>query len=75
MKNIILKLTFALFLLLPSCGDVEDATFDASIPADMCQENWVCWNPSSPEHGKSCSSKCFEKGDNTKYCYIDTKCI
>lgn len=76
MKKLIIKLSIILLLsLLPSCGEVELASLDASCSLDACKESWLCWSPGSPEHGKDCSNKCFVNGDNTRYCYIHSECM
>lgn len=68
-------LTIMLSIIILSCGDETIVHTNEECSSDACPGLWICWNPESPEHGKACSDKCMEKGDNTKYCYFQPGCI
>ena len=73
-----MRWSVTLFLIMGCAAEIptSEADFGAvdSEVIEACGEEWVCWNPGSALHGQSCSDKCMEKGDNTKYCYLISDC-
>ena len=58
-----MKYLFCLALL----GCVEPS---GKAQIDSSRQVWICHNPDSGFHGKSCSDECLEAGNEHRFCWL-----